>query len=172
MKDLSLPGVRIPPVRTILVSAIVGGIVSVITAYFTTLLRMREDRTKWHREFLLKYAQAASVDRQALAEQFAAGYLIVEHPDGEREKFFVPLSGSLTLGRAPGGVMLKDVSISRQALCIRSDGTSVLLENLGTHAPITINDVKSPAQTCELHDGDLIQIAKTRIRFHTLESAL
>jgi hypothetical protein len=80
-------------VRTILVSAIVGGIVSVITAYFTTLLRMREDRTKWHREFLLKYAQIVSVDRQALAEQFAAGYLIVEHPDGDREKVFIPLSG-------------------------------------------------------------------------------
>ena len=81
---------------------------------------MREDRTKWHREFLLKYAQTASADRQALAEQFAAGYLIAEHPDGEREKVFVPLSGSLTLGRAPDGVMLKDVSISLQAALIRS----------------------------------------------------
>jgi hypothetical protein len=160
-------------VRTILVSAIVGGIVSVITAYFTTLLRMREDRTKWHREFLLKYAQTVSVDRQALAEQFAAGYLIVEHPDGDREKVFIPLSGLLTLGRqAGGGVRLKDSLTSRQTARIRSAGTSVLLENLGARAPTTINDVKSPAQSCELHDADLIQIGKTRIRFHTLGSAL
>jgi FHA domain len=159
-------------VRTILVSAIVGGIVSVITAYFTTLLRMREDRTKWHREFLLKYAQTASVDRQALAEQFAAGYLIVEHPDGEREKCFVPLAGSLTLGRSPGGVMLKEASISRAAARIVSVGTSVLLEHLGSRTPITLNDAQSPVQQCELHDGDLVKIGKTRVWFHTLKSAL
>jgi hypothetical protein len=112
------------------------------------------------------------VDRQALAEQFADGYLIVEHPDGEREKFFVPLSGSLTLGRVRGGVMLKDMSISRAAARITSVSTSVLLEHLGSRIPITLNNAESPVQKCELHDGDLVKIGKTRIRFHTLESAL
>lgn len=67
--------------NTILVSAIVGGIVSVITAYITTQLRMREEAKKWQRDFLLKYSEAKPEDRQNMAGQFAAGYLIVETPE-------------------------------------------------------------------------------------------
>jgi hypothetical protein len=57
--------------QTIIVSAVVGVVASVITGYITTHLKMREDRAAWRREFLVKYASTGAMDLAA-AQRLAA----------------------------------------------------------------------------------------------------
>ncbi len=90
-------------VSTIAVSAGVALLTSIVTAYFTTRLRMREERAKWDRDLAFKYAQAKlgpdGLDEE-LAKQFAAGLLVVEISNEERRKVFIPRGGRVVIGRS------------------------------------------------------------------------
>jgi hypothetical protein len=50
-------------VDTVVVSAAVGVVTSAITAYITTWLKIREERSKWQGEFSLKFAELQATDR-------------------------------------------------------------------------------------------------------------
>jgi len=47
---------------TVLVSAVVGAVTSAITAYFTSKLKISEEREKWVRDFASKYAESLAAN--------------------------------------------------------------------------------------------------------------
>jgi Inner membrane component of T3SS, cytoplasmic domain len=154
--------------KPVLVSALVGGIVSIVTAYFTTLWKTREEHAKWRRDFVLRYAQATSSERQDLAREISSGFVIVETADGKRDKHFIPRDGRVTVGRGAGAVIrLQDPRVSKLAACFFASDSSVLIEDMGSTRPPTVNGV-AVATSQELRDGDLIGIGNARITFHRL----
>ena len=90
--------------ETVIISAIVGIVTSAITAYITTCFKMKEEKTKWRREFALKYAEAQATDSvraQKMAVQFAVGVLIKNPETQKRARVFVPPNCRLIAGSAP-----------------------------------------------------------------------
>src|ERR1700684_4454123 len=89
---------------TILLTAGVGLIASVITAYVTAHLTARQEMRRWHTELAGKYAEMVTdhpAKGQALARQFAIGVVIFENGNPEdREKYFIAPHTRMTAGRA------------------------------------------------------------------------
>jgi pSer/pThr/pTyr-binding forkhead associated (FHA) protein len=160
--------------QTVIVSGIVGVATSAITAYVTAHLKMREERKKWDREFALKYAEAASADRGAaevLARQFAVGFLIVQHPDGERDKVFIPQGRRIVVGcKTSNEVVLRDPLVSREAAVIEAEGASVFVIDLGSTNGIFLNDARLGDSKTRLKTGDVIRVGDSKLTFQGMKS--
>lgn len=162
--------------KTIIVSGITGIVTSAITAYITARLKMREERNKWDREFRLKYAEAVLANRGAaegLATQFAVGFLIVRHSDGERDKVFVPRGGKLTVGRAPAcQIVVRDPQVSRNAALIAAEGTAVFVIDLHHTNGTFLNGVQlEVGSRSKLSSGDVVTLGgDTRLIYQEMES--
>jgi phage shock protein PspC (stress-responsive transcriptional regulator) len=160
--------------ETVVVSGIVGVATSALTAYVTALLKMREERKKWDREFAMKYAEAAFANRgvaEGLARQFAVGFLIVQHPDGEKDKVFIPQGGRISVGRRPTSeVFIPDPMVSRDAAVIEAEGASVFVIDLGSRHRIFLNDaLLEGGSRSRLKTGDVIKLGNTTLTFQDME---
>jgi pSer/pThr/pTyr-binding forkhead associated (FHA) protein len=160
--------------NTVVVSAIVGILTSAVTAYITTLLRMREERAKWDRDLALKYAQARSENRGAadsMASQFAVGFLLVEHPNGSRDKVFIPEGGRITIGRdsSRSQVVLSDPSVSAIAAMIETEGSLVFVQDLYTRNGTFLNGTRLQTESrSKLKSGDVIRLGDTKLTFQAM----
>jgi pSer/pThr/pTyr-binding forkhead associated (FHA) protein len=160
--------------NTVVVSAIVGILTSAVTAYITTRLRMREERAKWDRDFALKYAQARSENRGAadnLASQFAVGFLLVEHPNGCRDRVFIPEGGRITIGRDSSRcqVVLLDPSVSAIAVMIETEGSLVFVQDLYTRNGTFLNGTRLQTESrSKLKSGDVIKLGDTKLTFQAM----
>ena len=70
-------------VETVVVSGVVGIVTSAITAYFTSKLKVSEERDNWYRDLANKYAEAAETNPAVaakLSKQFAIALIIVDEP--------------------------------------------------------------------------------------------
>lgn len=158
-------------VETVLVSAAVGIVTSLVTAYITTKFRMREERAKWEREFILKYAEARTTDRasaESLAAQFAIGFLVVEEPGKERKKVFIPSGARVIAGRQTGNeIELSDPTVSQKTVMFETEGSSVFVVNLGTQSRLLLNGARVESRA-ELKSGDIVAVGHTKITFQRL----
>ncbi len=159
-------------VWTIVISAIVGAVVSVITAYVTTRLRMREETAKWEREFPLNYAQTHADNpsaAQGMATQFAVGVLIVEREGEEgRDKVFVPPNCRIVAGRGVGNeIDTRDLRTSRRHCAFSSHGASVFVEDLGA-MNATFLDEELVTGRRQLSKGDVVRIGMVSIEFQPI----
>jgi pSer/pThr/pTyr-binding forkhead associated (FHA) protein len=159
--------------ETILISAAVGIITSAITAYFTTRLRMKEEKARWRREFAMKYAEAQAKDNQnaqRMAVQFAIGVLIKNPETAERERIFVPPYCRLIAGRSPdNSIVLDDSNISRHHCAFDADDTDVYVEDLGSPNGIWLKGVQLHGRS-KLETGDVVRLTPTtEFRFHKLD---
>jgi FHA domain len=158
-------------VETIVVSAVVGIVASAITAYITTRLKMRDEREQWQREFLAKYADVRSKDRDAaehLAEQFAVGFLVIDRPNAERNRVFVARGAHITIGRKEGkDICVSDERISRDHALIISENLSVFIVDQGSTEGTCLNG-KRIRRKEKLSSGDVIGLGDTTITFHDI----
>lgn len=159
--------------NTILTSAAVGIITSVITAYITTHLKMKEEKEKWRRDFAVKFAEMQGGDNahaQRIAVQFAVGVLIKNPESQERERIFMPPNCRLVLGRAMNsGIIVDDSSLSRHHCAFAADDANVYIENLGATNPIFLNDEKVETKR-RLKSGDIITLsAITKFQFQRID---
>jgi hypothetical protein len=108
---------------TVLISGAVGAVTSAVTAYFTSRLKISEERRKWSRELAQKYAEAAATNPDValkIARQFGIA-LIVTSPLDELEytpkgKYFLLPNARLLVGRSANcDIQLNDPLISLQA---------------------------------------------------------
>ncbi len=156
---------------TVLVSAIVGFVTSIITAYVTSRLSIRQERIKWQREFAIKLAEAKSQDAnlaKSLASEFSVGFLVVE-VDGIRQKVPIPFSGDVRVGRHRlNDLVLNDPAISREHALFRAKDSSVYLFDRGTMTGVYVNS-KRVEDSVKLKSGDIIEIGNTTLKFHSLE---
>ncbi len=153
-------------IENILISAAVGTIFGIITAYITTRIKVRAEKEKWDREFSVKYAEIHSQDRnhaQNLARQFAIGVLIVEHDDrSKRERIFVPPHCRLVAGRSNENEIFTDDSTSRKHTAFSSDAENVYVEDLGSHNATFLNDQRIQ-ESCKLKSDDKVKLGHTVI---------
>jgi pSer/pThr/pTyr-binding forkhead associated (FHA) protein len=158
-------------VETIVVSAVVGIVASAITAYITTRLKMRDEREQWQREFLAKYADVRSKDRDAaeqLAVQFAVGFLVIDRPNAERNKVFIARGTHITIGRKEGkDIFIPDVRVSRDHAVIISENSSVFIIEQGSKAETYVNGKRIYGRE-KLSPGDVIGLGDATITFHDI----
>jgi pSer/pThr/pTyr-binding forkhead associated (FHA) protein len=160
--------------ETILISAVVGIITSMITAYITTRLRMREEKDKWRREFALKYAEAQATNNlnaQRMAVQFAIGVLIKNPQSANRERIFIPPYCRLIAGRSEdNAIVLDDEGISRHHCAFDADDTDVYVEDLGSPNGVCLRGERLRGRR-KLEAGDEVTLSsETEFRFHKLDN--
>lgn len=159
-------------VEEIIISAAVGALASIITAYITTRLNIRQEREKWKREFTIKYAETQAMDpkrAQSIATQFALGFLIIERVKPyEREKIFVPPSCRLLAGRGEQNeIDTKDGLTSGRHSAFSADQSNVYVEDLGTKNGTFVNGNRIHGRH-KLESGDIIKIGATKIEFNKI----
>ena len=152
-----------PTITTIAISAVVGVISSIITAYVTTWFQIRQEAKKMNHEITLKFAEAHVKNKeeaQELAKQFAIGFLIIEDataPD-MKEKIFIPPNCRLTAGRSlDNEVITIGLTSSRKHAAITSDSEAVYIEDLSSLNDTIVNGNPIKKKT-KLNDGDIVKL--------------
>ena len=94
-------------------------------------------------------------------EELPGGWIVL--PDGHR----VPIGEEpVVIGRLPEcEIPLADANVSRRHAELRRDGTSVVVEDLGSTNGTRVNGV--PVRTQRLASGDLITVGITTFRFES-----
>jgi pSer/pThr/pTyr-binding forkhead associated (FHA) protein len=91
----------------------------------------------------------------------AAAFLVVR---GETASGIAhPIAGSLTVGRGAGvDLSLPDPEVSRRHASVRVDGSTVVVEDLGSANGTRVNG--TPIETAtRVEDGGVIELGKTRL---------
>jgi hypothetical protein len=156
--------------ETILISGVVGVVTSAITAYFTSKLKVNEERDKWYRDLSNKYAEALGTNPAVadnLSKQFAIALIVVEgtgrQVGKERKKYFVLPNSRTVVGRDPScDILIEDPQPSRKQIAFAADGADIFLETLGTKSPVTLNRKPFSGRT-RLKNGDEVTIGDTRM---------
>ena len=159
-------------IETILVSAGVGFITSVITAYFTTRQKLKVEKVKWDREFGVKYAETQNIDKskaQNIAKQFAIGVLVINyHDSSERDRIFIPPNCRLVAGRSEDNdINTNDWITSKRNTSFNSNSSEVYVEDLDSTNGTFLND-KLVFNKCILKTGDVIKLGDTIISYKKL----
>jgi hypothetical protein len=151
---------------TVLVSALVGAATSAVTAYFTSKLKVSEEREKWSRDFALKYAEALQTNpavAASLAKQFAIALLIVHSTGMIRRKIFAPPSSRLVVGRgADNEIVVEDASVSTHHGAFYTDNVHIFVESMGATNGVFVNSklVKDSVRVL-LRNGDVVKMGET-----------
>ena len=129
---------------TIVISGLGGVIASVITAYFTARLSVRQEREEWQRELAQKIAELRITDAsqaQSLIKQFAVGYLLTHNNDNpDSSRYFVPPTGRLSVGKASyNDVVVDHPSIEHHHALFEAIGSDVFLVNLQDSHTVAVN---------------------------------
>jgi len=157
---------------TIAVSALVGGCVSLVTAYVTARLQGAAEQAKWRREFAQVYADVAGRENdhaQRLAAQFAAGFVKYRsNSTGHNERRFIAQGITMTIGRGEDcDICIEDGQLSRHHALLRSDETGVIIRDLGGHNGVLVNG-RGINDSSKLLSGDVIRVGTTELEFFTL----
>ena len=169
-------------IRSLLVNAAIGIITSSVTAYITTVIKVKQEKEKWSRDFALKYAEMQANDisgAQRMAEQFAIGVLIYDSPNiGERERFFVPQNCRLTVGAdEANSIVIDHETVARQHCAFDSDDKNTYVLDLGSPNGVY---VKSSGESRygarvdgkqRLFSDDVISVGKIPLRYYQLDGA-
>ncbi|MBI5715049.1 MAG: FHA domain-containing protein [Chloroflexi bacterium] len=164
-------------ITSIIAGGIVSIIVSLITAYITTQINLRQEKVKWQRELSQRIVTLRSADNEIpqielLAQQFAIGYFILEElGKPEKRKIFMT-PGRLTVGRMNCDVNLPEKSISRTHAIFESDEIGeVYVQDLETKFGVFVNGIHvGVGGRFKLTDGDTIRLGKRiHLVFHYLK---
>ena len=162
--------------KTILISGLVGIVTSLITAYITTRLNLRQERAKWDRELVQKLAELKSSDlpqANRLARQFAVGYVVYKIPETtEREKVFIPSSGRVSVGRSADNDICIDAAhapgISRHHALFEATESSVFIVDLGSSMGVFVNGQRV-SERQKLRDRDIVVVGEDiELAFHEM----
>jgi eukaryotic-like serine/threonine-protein kinase len=91
--------------------------------------------------------------------------------DGSEREFELPAS-AITIGKAEDNQLrIADGAISRKHAVIEPNGGGLVIKDLGSLNGIYVNDLRVGEQGHILRDGDLIEIGRTKMIFHSAPSA-
>jgi len=163
--------------ENVLLTTIISLTAGIISSYFTTKFKLKEEKIKWQKELTLKIAELAVDNPQKvkeIAKQFAIGVLVVFNEDSYRTgegstKHFIPSNSRLVIGRDPScDIVVPDVSVSKQQVSIQSDEKNVYVEKIGSSRPIVINGEIISSGKTRLKSGDRLIFNKTTINFQEI----
>jgi pSer/pThr/pTyr-binding forkhead associated (FHA) protein len=161
----------------ILLTTIISLTAGVISSYFTTKFKLKEERIRWQKELTLKLAELAVDNPQKVKEiskQFATGVLVVLNEGSYRTgegsiKYFIPPNSRLLIGRDTScDIIISEATVSRQHLIIQSDDKNVYVESIGASRPIVINGQGIFSNKIRLKSGDKLNFDKTTITFQEI----
>jgi pSer/pThr/pTyr-binding forkhead associated (FHA) protein len=154
---------------TVLISGAVGAITSAITAYFTSKLKVSEERQKWSRELSQRYAEALATNpgiAANMARQFGIALVVQRSPYPSdpkvQTKFYLLPNSRLVVGRHPSSdICLSDPKVSRSHAAFYADDTAVYIESMGAKHPVLVNG-EAVSSRVRIRSGDQITIGATR----------
>jgi len=156
-------------IATVLISGVVGAVTSAITAYFTSKLKVSEEREKWSRELSQRYADALATNpgiAANMARQFGIALLVIRsrNPAGPKAsgKFFLMPNSRQVVGRhASCEISLPDAGMSPHHAAFSADSTDVYIETMGARNPTMVNGEPIEGRV-RLRSRDLVTIGVTR----------
>lgn len=156
-------------IATVLISGAVGAVTSAITAYFTSKMKVSEEREKWSRELTQKYAEALATSPGVaanMARQYGIAVLVMRSrvtTDARSEgKYFIMPNSRHVVGRAPDcDINLDDPAISHHQVAFSADSSDVYVETMGARNPILINGKEIEGRV-RLGSGDHVTVGKMR----------
>jgi pSer/pThr/pTyr-binding forkhead associated (FHA) protein len=155
--------------QTILMTALLAIVTSIVTALVTSRLSIRAERRKWQAQLSLDLSKArAENPKQAaqLSQDFGSTYLVVVAPGSERQKVFLPPSGTIVLGRhASCDICLSNPGLSGRHVAFLCRDNGVWIEDLGSAGGLRLNGERL-VRGVELNDKDEIECAGIQIEFH------
>jgi pSer/pThr/pTyr-binding forkhead associated (FHA) protein len=156
-------------IATVLISGAVGAVTSAITAYFTSKMKVSEERKKWSRELSQRYADALATNPSVatnMARQFGIALLVIRsrNPAGPKaagKYFLMPNSRQIVGRHASCEISLPDPAMSAHHAAFSTDGTDVYIETMGARNPTIVNDEPVEGKV-RLRSGDQVTIGVTR----------
>lgn len=147
-------------VLQIALTAGVGLIVSLITAFVTYNITKKQERRKYERDVAAKLVEINSVEpdvTRIFAIQHAQGCLVIEtEGSAERTKYFLPSGCRITLGRRnTNNIVVDDDLFSATDATFISLGEFTYLEPLQPVNALTINGRNAQGKR-KLSNGDVI----------------
>ena len=155
-------------IATVLISGAVGAVTSAITAYFTSKLKVSEERQKWSRELSQRYAEALATNpgiAANMARQFGIALVVQRSPypsaPEAQTKFYLLPNSRLVVGRHPSSdICLSDPKVSRSHAAFCAEGNGVYIESMGAKHPVLVNGEPVPSRV-RLRSGDQVTIGTT-----------
>lgn len=87
----------------------------------------------------------------------------------ERERFFIPASVRITVGRGPeNDIRINNPRVSVRHCTLVSDDTKVFLEDLASVHGVVVNDQRVQGRRLQLTDGDVITVGDARLQYWSL----
>ena len=156
-------------IATVLISGAVGAVTSAITAYFTSKLKVSEERQKWSRELSQRYAEALATNpgiAANMARQFGIALVVQRSPyppdQDAQTKFYLLPNSRLVVGRLPSSdIRLTDPQVSRNHAAFSADANTVYIETMGARHPVLVNG-EAVTSRVRIRSGDQITIGTTR----------
>ncbi len=160
-----------------ILAALIGGIsgasISLISSYFITKLKIKQEVKIWNTDFAVNYSKLLFENPEAaaqLARQFAIGLIVVRDSDGSTaSKHFIPYQCKVSIGRkSENDIVLTDSTVSRDHGVFFYRGNKVMFQEF---SPLnkTIHNNKPVSKICHLKSGDKLILGTTLIEFEELK---
>lgn len=177
-------------ISAIIIGAFAGLLSGLITAYITTVLKIKEEKAKWNREFSIRYLDAKFNNQgyeQEIAAQYAIGYIAI-YPAKDfapardpipnffgtpLNKVFIPQNIRLIAGRSPDNdIVLNHHGVSQKHIIFIADAADTYVQDLQTVAGIYIQGRNGEKQRIrglhKLRSGDCIAVSGYVILYHRI----
>lgn len=162
-----------------ILAAIIGGsagaIISLLSSYFITRLKIRQEVRVWNTDFAVSYSKLLFEDERAarqLARQFAVGLVIVRNVDGStHSKHFIPYQCKISVGRSTDNDIVlppADRTVSRDHGIFFYRGNKIMFQELSPLNKTRVNG-KEIEKICHLRSGDHILLGNTLLEFEELK---
>ena len=156
-----------------LIGGITGATISLISSYFITKLKIKQEVKIWNTDFAVNYSKLLFENPKAatqLARQFAIGLVVVKDKDGSTSsKHFIPYQCKVSIGRnIENDIVLVDPTVSRDHGVFFYRGNKVMFQEF---SPLnkTIHNGNKIKKICHLKSGDKITLGETHLEFEELK---
>lgn len=162
---------------TTIIAALIGGIsgalISLISSYIITRLKMKQEVRIWNTDFAVNYSKLLFENPDAaaqLARQFAIGLIVVRDEVGNTaSKHFIPYQCKVSVGRKPDNdIVLTDGAVSRDHGIFFYRGNKVMFQELSPKYKTLLNG-KTIEKISQLKSGDKITLGDTLLEFEELK---
>ena len=159
-----------------IISALIGGVagalISLISSYLITKLKIQQEVRIWNSEFAVSYAKLLFENPKAaaqLARQFSIGLIIVRDSNGATDsKHFIPYQCKVSVGRNDDNdIIVSDKTVSRDHGVFFYRGDKVYYQEFSPLNETLVNG-KPIGKICHVKSGDELLIGITKLEFEEL----
>lgn len=162
-----------PTILAALIGGVSGAVLSLLSSYIITKLRIDQEVKIWNTEFAVNYSKLLFENPHAanqLARQFAIGLIIVRDEQGRTaSKHFIPYQCKVSIGRKlDNDIVLTDGTVSRDHGIFFYRGNRVMFQLFSPLNKTYLNDDEIN-KICQLKSGDRLTLGQTLLEFEELK---